>query len=121
MPWILAAYVTATVALSCVDLTYQWETSETRPEAVAAGGWYYEAGLRRAVFVVENDGHPRSGFHLDLHRPVFQLVPFLASVGPEGGATFVALWFIACIACGTNLALRRRGAPPKAVRTVSEN
>jgi hypothetical protein len=116
---ILSAYLLATVAMSCVDVTYKWETSLA--EAEYEGGWYYDAGLRSAMFVVENHGHPGAGFHLDVHCPAFQLIPFLSSVGPDGGGSFVALWFVGGIACGIHFALRRRVAARKAMRMTSDS
>jgi hypothetical protein len=81
----LVPYVIAVLALSSIDITYEW-LSPLPPggESLTPTEWYDGAGLRYGMLMLasrEPPG-PASGLSFDVHIPVLFPLPFYAGAGP---------------------------------------
>jgi hypothetical protein len=94
---LIASYILAVLALSSVDLTYEWYSPLVGPEGRA--DWYGEIGLRNGIFIVGNREPPGGGIVTGIHIPRVFPLPFYLVGGPEGGGLLVAVWFLGAIAC----------------------
>lgn len=97
----LAPYLIAVLVLSSIDISYEWlDPLPPSGESTAPTEWYSVAGLRMGVLVLFNrePPGPAAGLSFDAHLPEFIPLPFDAGAGPEGGAIFISVWFIALLA-----------------------
>jgi hypothetical protein len=105
----LIPYVIAVLALSSIDITYEW-LSPLPPggESLTPTEWYAGAGLRYGTLMLgtrEPPG-PAAGLSFDVHFPALFPFPFYAGAGPEGGAILVSVWFLALVAWAAHMAWR---------------
>src|SRR5574340_1217159 len=99
-------YMLAVATLSCVDLTYEW-LSPLEGEFGAAIDWSAVVGLRNGAFLLANhEMGPTAALNAMPHTPEFFQLPFVALAGPDGGACFVAVWFVGILAYACHASLR---------------
>ena len=80
----LVPYVITVLALSSIDITYEW-LSPLPPggESLTPTEWYAGAGLRYGMLMLANrePPGPASGLSFDVHIPVLFPLPFYAGAG----------------------------------------
>lgn len=113
---LLTLYALTVLALSSVDITYEW-VSPIRPQEGPPINWYATAGLHSGAIGLDNhDTGPAAGLEVAVHAPQFMPLPVYAGGGPEGGGIFVSVWSIGFLGLAIHALLSR---PP--TRRGSDN
>ena len=113
----LALYLAVVLVLSCINISYTWlDPLPPSGESMTPIECYSTVGLRMgklfsAGYFYTSDpvGSLSFGVQLpDSEQRLLFLFPFFAGGGPEGGVTFISVWFVALLVWAAHMFWRSK-------------